>query len=529
MDALARLEPVARPLLDEVDQPSPRSARRPSTRSGRCCARSARPRPTRWPSSPRCSRRRSGRRPTPARPRPGRTTAGACRRDLAWPGAAADAYQPGRRARRPPRGAERRGSLVARLRPPRRILQAIGRLVRSGRGRVAHALAEVLGSAQAVTLRAGPRWAGAGRPRPGAGGLRPRSVLAAADIGAACSSRRAGAGRTGRRLRWPEHWRSSSGAAATAPRPARGVGDDRRYRRATDRTRVGHRARLGWARWAALRGQLQPVRPAVLPRPGRAPAGRRRPGAGAHRRRPRGRRVRLGRRVDRRGHVGLPAAARPGRRRRPAPRRADPAGQGRGEGRGQAAHPRARAADEGGRDRPRAASAAAGGGARTTIYFTAPHRVDFRSLVRDLGATLRCRVELRQLSARDSARVQGGIGSCGRDLCCATFLTDFEPVTIRMAKDQDLPLNPMRISGRLRPADVLPEVRAPAVPAVPGHRAGRRASGSTTPEGDGRVVGHSVPRDAVVVRMDADGSRCSCSRASVCGSARQGATTTASG
>src|SRR5215813_15344484 len=78
-------------------------------------------------------------------------------------------------------------------------------------------------------------------------------------------------------------------------------------------------------------------------------------------------------------------------------------------------------------------AAASGSGARTTIYFTAPHRVDFRALVRDLGATLRCRVELRQVSARDSARVQGGIGSCGRDLCCATFLTDFEPVTIRMA------------------------------------------------------------------------------------------------
>ncbi|GAB3947873.1 hypothetical protein GCM10027614_43900 [Micromonospora vulcania] len=90
---------------------------------------------------------------------------------------------------------------------------------------------------------------------------------------------------------------------------------------------------------------------------------------------------------------------------------------------------------------------AEGGGERSTVYFTAPHRVDFRSLVRDLGATLHCRVELRQLSARDSARVQGGIGSCGRDLCCATFLTDFEPVTIRMAKDQDLPLNPLRISG----------------------------------------------------------------------------------
>jgi cell fate regulator YaaT (PSP1 superfamily) len=156
------------------------------------------------------------------------------------------------------------------------------------------------------------------------------------------------------------------------------------------------------------------------------------------------------------------------------------------------------------------------GGARTTIYFTAPHRVDFRSLVRDLGATLRCRVELRQLSARDSARVQGGIGSCGRDLCCATFLTDFEPVTIRMAKDQDLPLNPLRISGAcgrlmccLKYEHPLYQQFQASAPAI-----GSRVS---TPDGDGRVVGHSVPRDAVVVRMDADGSRCSCSRASVCG------------
>jgi cell fate regulator YaaT (PSP1 superfamily) len=155
-------------------------------------------------------------------------------------------------------------------------------------------------------------------------------------------------------------------------------------------------------------------------------------------------------------------------------------------------------------------------GGRTTIYFTAPHRVDFRSLVRDLGATLHCRVELRQLSARDSARVQGGIGSCGRDLCCATFLTDFEPVTIRMAKDQDLPLNPLRISGAcgrlmccLKYEHPLYQQFQAAAPTI-----GSRVS---TPDGDGRVVGHSVPRDAVVVRMDADGSRCSCSRASVCG------------
>jgi cell fate regulator YaaT (PSP1 superfamily) len=162
-------------------------------------------------------------------------------------------------------------------------------------------------------------------------------------------------------------------------------------------------------------------------------------------------------------------------------------------------------------------AASSSSGARTTIYFTAPHRVDFRSLVRDLGATLKCRVELRQLSARDSARVQGGIGSCGRDLCCATFLTDFEPVTIRMAKDQDLPLNPMRISGAcgrlmccLKYEHPLYQQFQATAPAV-----GERV---TTDDGPGRVVGHSVPRDAVTVRLDSDGSRCSCSRASVCGS-----------
>jgi cell fate regulator YaaT (PSP1 superfamily) len=158
-----------------------------------------------------------------------------------------------------------------------------------------------------------------------------------------------------------------------------------------------------------------------------------------------------------------------------------------------------------------------GNGPRTTIYFTAPHRVDFRSLVRDLGATLHCRVELRQLSARDSARVQGGIGSCGRDLCCATFLTDFEPVTVKMAKEQDLPLNPMRISGAcgrlmccLKYEHPLYQQFQATAPAV-----GERVS---TPDGEGAVVGHSVPRDSVLVRLDSDGSRCACSRASVCGS-----------
>lgn len=158
-----------------------------------------------------------------------------------------------------------------------------------------------------------------------------------------------------------------------------------------------------------------------------------------------------------------------------------------------------------------------GAGPRTTIYFTAPHRVDFRSLVRDLGATLKCRVELRQLSARDSAKIQGGIGSCGRDLCCSTFLTEFEPVTIRMAKDQDLPLNPMRISGAcgrlmccLKYEHPLYQDFHATAPAL-----GEPVS---TPDGDGRVVGHSVPKDAVVIRLNADGSRAVCPKASVCGS-----------
>ena len=121
----------------------------------------------------------------------------------------------------------------------------------------------------------------------------------------------------------------------------------------------------------------------------------------------------------------------------------DPAAQGRGQGRAEAADPRARAADEGGRGRPRARPGTAAH--HDLLHRAAPGRLPGAGP--RPGATLHCRVELRQLGARDSARVQGGIGSCGRDLCCATFLTDFEPVTIRMAKDQDLPLNPLRISG----------------------------------------------------------------------------------
>jgi cell fate regulator YaaT (PSP1 superfamily) len=154
---------------------------------------------------------------------------------------------------------------------------------------------------------------------------------------------------------------------------------------------------------------------------------------------------------------------------------------------------------------------------QTTIYFTAPHRVDFRALVRDLAATLKGRVELRQLSARDEARLTGGIGSCGRDLCCSTFLVDFEPVSVRMAKDQDLPLNPLRISGACGRLMCCLKYEHPLYQDF-AERAPALGSDVETPEGDGRVIGHDVPGEKVVVRMAADGRRHACALASVCAS-----------
>lgn len=81
------------------------------------------------------------------------------------------------------------------------------------------------------------------------------------------------------------------------------------------------------------------------------------------------------------------------------------------------------------------------------FYFTAEGRVDFRSLVRDLAYIFHTRIELRQVGVRDEAKLLGGVGCCGRPLCCATFLGDFAPVSIRMAKEQNLSLNPTKISG----------------------------------------------------------------------------------
>lgn len=153
-----------------------------------------------------------------------------------------------------------------------------------------------------------------------------------------------------------------------------------------------------------------------------------------------------------------------------------------------------------------------------TIYFSAPTRVDFRELVRDLARNLHARIDLRQLGARDEARVQGGIGPCGRETCCSTFLTDFEPVSIRMAKDQDLPLNPLKISGAcgrlmccLKYEHPLYQDFKVSVPAL--------GCGVETEDGvEGTVVGYNVPSETVYVRDRKTGRRTACPKASVCGS-----------
>jgi cell fate regulator YaaT (PSP1 superfamily) len=86
-------------------------------------------------------------------------------------------------------------------------------------------------------------------------------------------------------------------------------------------------------------------------------------------------------------------------------------------------------------------------GSHLTVFFSAEKRVDFRELVRELSRNLKARVELRQVGARDEAKLVGGLGKCGCQLCCTTFLSEFAPVSIKMAKEQDITLNPMKTSG----------------------------------------------------------------------------------
>jgi cell fate regulator YaaT (PSP1 superfamily) len=154
------------------------------------------------------------------------------------------------------------------------------------------------------------------------------------------------------------------------------------------------------------------------------------------------------------------------------------------------------------------------------VYFSAPDRVDFRELARDLMGALRTKVELRQVGPREEAKLQGGIGPCGRDLCCTTFLREFEPVSIRMAKDQDLPVNPMRIAGACGRLMCCLKYEHPLYMQFK-DEAPKVGAKVDSPAGAGTVVGYSVPADQVIVKVAETGQRCACPKASVCGSRQE--------
>src|SRR5258707_9461085 len=140
-------------------------------------------------------------------------------------------------------------------------------------------------------------------------------------------------------------------------------------------------------------------------------------------------------------------------------------------------------------------------GSRLTFYFTANERVDFRALVRDLAATFRTRIELRQIGARDQAKLQGGVGMCGKTLCCSSWITDFGVVSIKMAKEQDLPLNPSKISGvcgrLLCCLSYENENYIQAKQSMP-----QVGAFLDTPSGTGRVVSINVPKESVEVMLE---------------------------
>ena len=140
---------------------------------------------------------------------------------------------------------------------------------------------------------------------------------------------------------------------------------------------------------------------------------------------------------------------------------------------------------------------------RTKIifYFTANGRVDFRDLVKDLAKIFKARIELRQIGVRDEAKIFGGFGPCGRELCCARFLKDFEPVTIKMAKEEGLPLNPPKISGlcgRLM-CCLSFEYETYKVLSKGLPKEGERI---TTPQGKGKVIGVNVFKRTATVALE---------------------------
>ena len=143
-------------------------------------------------------------------------------------------------------------------------------------------------------------------------------------------------------------------------------------------------------------------------------------------------------------------------------------------------------------------------GRKAVFYFIAENRVDFRDLVRDLANTLRVRVEMKQIGARDETKVTGGLGPCGRELCCSSWLRDFEAVTVKMAREQGLALNPSRLAGmcgrlkcclRYEYATYV-ELRR-GLPAV-----GKRVQ---SVKGDGKVIRQNIFTQTILIQRDEDG------------------------
>lgn len=139
-------------------------------------------------------------------------------------------------------------------------------------------------------------------------------------------------------------------------------------------------------------------------------------------------------------------------------------------------------------------------GNKLIFYFTAEGRVDFRKLVKDLAAVFRTRIELRQIGVRDEAKMIGGLGCCGRELCCASWLADFDSVSIRMAKDQNLSLNPAKISGICGRLMCCLKFESEAYEQIketfPG--VGSRVY---TPDGEGKVTGINIFKPSISVEL----------------------------
>jgi len=135
------------------------------------------------------------------------------------------------------------------------------------------------------------------------------------------------------------------------------------------------------------------------------------------------------------------------------------------------------------------------------FYFTAPGRVDFRELVKDLVAEFRTRIELRQIGVRHRAKMVGGLGICGSELCCSSFLKDFEPVSVRMAKEQQLSLNPSKISGVCGRLMCCLTYEHPIYQELRRHlpRLGKRVK---LPEGEGKIIRYNLIRQTVTLEMD---------------------------